>query len=631
MLPRKSLKSQARVLFVDNDVNSFYSYRIEMARAARDAGFDVHIACPPGKAVEILLNEGFTFHPIPMTRSGLTPWKELGTIVALFRLYRKLRPDLVHHLRLKPVLYGGLAAYGAGVPAVVGLLTGLGYVFTAETRKAIVLRKLVTWSCKVAFRRGNQRVIFQNPDDRFIFVENRILPAHKTVLIKGSGVNVKTYLPTPEPDGVPVVLLAARMLRDKGVVEFVEAARSLRAAGVRARFALVGETDPGNPTAISADQLRQWADSGDIEWWGLRGNMQEVLAQSHIVCLPSLREGVPKVLIEAAACGRAIVTTDAPGCREIVRHGENGLLVPVRDSRALAAALRLLIENAALRAGMGLKGREIVVEEFSVERVVNETLGVYRELLPTGAEDSRERNFLEQGARLSRRASGFSNAIKRSFDFVIALVALLVVSPILLILALIIKLGSAGPVFYRGVRIGRHGVPFRIFKFRTMVIDAEKLGGSATAEDDPRITPIGRFIRRNKLDEFPQFLNVLVGDMSLVGPRPEVKKYVDMYTEEEKAILELRPGITDWASIWNSNEAAVLEGSSDPEKAYEELIRPTKLALQLFYARNQSLVADVKILFHTFCKLLFEDWTPRELLPYGKVRRYKMISQLPTS
>ena len=186
MLPRKSLKSQARVLFVDNDVNSFYSYRIEMALAARDAGFDVHIACPPGKAVEILLNEGFTFHPIPMTRSGLTPWKELGTIVALFRLYRKLRPDLVHHLRLKPVLYGGLAAYGAGVPAVVGLLTGLGYVFTAETRKAIVLRKLVTWSCKVAFRRGNQRVIFQNPDDRFIFVENQILPAHKTVLIKGS-------------------------------------------------------------------------------------------------------------------------------------------------------------------------------------------------------------------------------------------------------------------------------------------------------------------------------------------------------------------------------------------------------------------------------------------------------------
>jgi lipopolysaccharide/colanic/teichoic acid biosynthesis glycosyltransferase len=231
---------------------------------------------------------------------------------------------------------------------------------------------------------------------------------------------------------------------------------------------------------------------------------------------------------------------------------------------------------------------------------------------------------------MSAQSSRMYEATKRSFDFLVALVALLLVSPLLLTLAVIIKRGSQGPVFYRGVRIGRYGVPFRIFKFRTMISNAEKLGGSATAEDDPRITPAGRFIRRNKLDELPQFLNVLVGDMSLVGPRPEVKKYVDMYTQEEKAILDLRPGITDWASIWNSNEAAVLEGSTDPERTYEELIRPTKIALQLFYARNQSLTSDIKILFHTFCKLLFEDWTPRELLPFGKVRRYKMMSQMPS-
>jgi lipopolysaccharide/colanic/teichoic acid biosynthesis glycosyltransferase len=223
-----------------------------------------------------------------------------------------------------------------------------------------------------------------------------------------------------------------------------------------------------------------------------------------------------------------------------------------------------------------------------------------------------------------------SEMLKRSFDFLVALTALLALSPILLAVAVLIKVGSPGPVFYRGVRMGLRGRPFRIYKFRTMVVHAEKLGGSATAEDDPRITSIGKFLRRHKLDELPQFLNVLGGDMSLVGPRPEVQKYVDMYSHEERAILELRPGITDWASIWNSNEAAVLEGSKDPEKTYEELIRPTKLALQLFYARNQSFGADIKILFHTFCKLLFEDWTPRELVPYGKVRRYKMISQLPT-
>jgi glycosyltransferase involved in cell wall biosynthesis len=393
--------AKPRILFVDNDVNSFYAYRIELARGARDSGFEVHVAAPPGKAAEILRAEGLQYHSIPMTRSGLAPWKEFSTISVLFRLYRRVRPDLVHHLRLKPVLYGGLAAYGARVPAVVGLLTGLGYVFIAETRRALVIRKLVVLSCKVAFRHGNQRIVFQNPDDQGVFIQNKILPAAQTVLIKGSGVDVHTYVPTPEPEGVPVVVLASRMLRDKGVVEFVGAARGLRGAGVLARFVLVGETDPGNPTAITADQLRAWADEGVIEWWGHQNDMRKVLSQSNIVCLPSLREGVPKVLIEAAACGRAIVTTDAPGCREIVREGENGLLVPVRDSKALADALRLLIESSPLRALMAAKGREIAVAEFSIERVVNETLGVYRELLaangPRGSQQ--QLNMVEQQAR----------------------------------------------------------------------------------------------------------------------------------------------------------------------------------------------------------------------------------------
>ena len=392
--------AKPRILFVDNDVNSFYSYRIEVAVAARDAGFEVHVAAPQGKAAEILRAEGFRYHPIPMTRSGLAPWKEFSTISALFRLYRRVRPDLVHHLRLKPVLYGGLAAYGARVPAVVGLLTGLGYVFIAESRRALVMRRLVVIGSKLAFRHRNQRIVFQNPDDQGVFIQNKILPAAQTVLIKGSGVDVNTYVPTPEPQGVPVVVLASRMLRDKGVVEFVEAARELRDAGVSARFVLVGDTDPGNLTAVSAEQLQRWADEGVIEWWGHQSDMRKVLSRSNIVCLPSLREGVPKVLIEAAACGRAIVTTDAPGCREIVREGENGLLVPIRDSKALADALRLLIESAPLRALMAAKGREIAVTEFSVERVVNETLGVYRELLASGPRDSQKQlNIVEQQAR----------------------------------------------------------------------------------------------------------------------------------------------------------------------------------------------------------------------------------------
>jgi lipopolysaccharide/colanic/teichoic acid biosynthesis glycosyltransferase len=174
--------------------------------------------------------------------------------------------------------------------------------------------------------------------------------------------------------------------------------------------------------------------------------------------------------------------------------------------------------------------------------------------------------------------------------------------------------------------VGLGGKLFSMLKFRTMVANAESLGGSATAADDPRLTALGKFLRRYKLDELPQLLNVLVGDMSLVGPRPEVKKYVNFFSPEEKAILTVRPGITDWASIWNSNEAAVLEGSQDPEKTYEELIRPTKLTLQLFYVRNHGLLVDLKILFHTVLKLMNDDWVPKELKPYGRVRRHRLTS-----
>jgi lipopolysaccharide/colanic/teichoic acid biosynthesis glycosyltransferase len=219
-----------------------------------------------------------------------------------------------------------------------------------------------------------------------------------------------------------------------------------------------------------------------------------------------------------------------------------------------------------------------------------------------------------------------ADSMKRLFDVVLSLVGLLLVAPLLLLIAVLIKLASPGPILYRGMRVGQFGRPFRILKFRTMVVDAERRGGSATAEDDPRVTSIGKLLRRYKLDELPQLGNVLMGDMSFVGPRPEIQKYIERYTQEEKGILKLRPGITDWASIWNSNEAAVLEGSSDPEGTYEELILPTKIALQLKYLQEHSFVTDLKILFHTFAKLLREDWTPEELQSYGKVRVYRVVA-----
>jgi len=215
---------------------------------------------------------------------------------------------------------------------------------------------------------------------------------------------------------------------------------------------------------------------------------------------------------------------------------------------------------------------------------------------------------------------------KRFLDVFVSVIGLVLLAPTLLLIALMVKLCSPGPALYRGIRVGLGGKPFAMLKFRTMVVNAESLGGSATAADDQRLTTIGKFLRRYKFDELPQLLNVLAGDMSLVGPRPEVQKYVNLYSPEEKAILTVRPGITDWASIWNSNEAAVLEGSHDPEQSYEELIRPIKLTLQLLYVRNHSVLVDLKIIFHTGLKLINEDWVPKELKPYGRVRRYRMTS-----
>ena len=215
---------------------------------------------------------------------------------------------------------------------------------------------------------------------------------------------------------------------------------------------------------------------------------------------------------------------------------------------------------------------------------------------------------------------------KRFFDVMVAAIALVFLAPVLLLTAVVVKVCSPGPVLYRGVRVGLDGRLFSMLKFRSMIANAESLGGSATAADDQRLTKIGKFLRRYKLDELPQLLNVLAGDMSLVGPRPEVQKYVNLYSREEKAILTVRPGITDWASIWNPNEAIVLEGSRDPEKAYEELIRPTKLTLQLLYVRHHTFVTDLKIIFHTAVKLINDDWAPKELKPYGRVKRYRMTS-----
>lgn len=377
------MKAQPRIVFVDNGLDSFCRDRMQLVQAARDLDLEIHVAAPRGRAPASSKNDGFAVHAIPMTRKGTSMWKEPATVLALLRLYRSLRPVLVHHLRLKPVLYGSLAAKLAGVPAVVNTLTGLGFIFTDQSEKTVPVRKWVEMGCRRAFRHHNLRVIFQNPDDRAVFIRKGIVTGEQAAVIKGSGVDLSLYRPSPEPDGVPVVILASRMLWDKGVAQFVEAARMLKSEGVQARFALAGEPDPENPAAIPYEQLEVWRECGEVEWWGLQApqDMPGVLARSHIVCLPSYREGIPRILIEAAASGRPIVTTDAPGCREVVRPGLNGIIVPSRDTSSLAGALRFLIEHREARIAMGNNNRQVAVQEFSQELVVAQFMAVYRDLL----------------------------------------------------------------------------------------------------------------------------------------------------------------------------------------------------------------------------------------------------------
>lgn len=369
-----------RLLYVVNNASFFLSHRLPLALAAREAGWDVHVATPMGPAVKEVEGIGLPWHSIQLSRSGVSPVHELGSLADLVRLYRRLAPDLVHHVTSKPVIYGTLAASIAQVPGVVNAVSGLGHAFSPGAPH--LLRAVAGLGYRVALRHQNMVVIFQNPEHQRKFVEARWVDKAHTILVPGSGVDVKRFRPVEtasDSEGELTVVLAARLLATKGVREFVQAARTLRASG-SARFVLVGEPDPGNPASIPTDEIARWLDEGVIEYWGFRSDMADVYASAHIACLPSHTEGMPKSLIEAAACALPIVASDEPGCRAVVTDGESGLLVPVADASALAAALGRLLGDSALRSRLGAEGRRRAVDEFAVEHIVSTHLRIYDEL-----------------------------------------------------------------------------------------------------------------------------------------------------------------------------------------------------------------------------------------------------------
>ncbi len=370
-----------KILFLVTEDWYFWSHRLPLARAARRAGAKVFIMAHLGQLRDAMEEEGLQVIPWNISRRSLNPLRELNALFQVIRVYRRERPDLLHHVALKPIVFGGVAARLCGGIASVNAVAGLGHVFTSSLWSMRLLRTLLSKLLRVALKGANAKSVFQNEDNRNLFLQEGIVSTEQSVVIRGAGVDIGEFIPQAEPTGVPVVMFASRILWEKGVREFVAAAVKLRDNGLLARFVLVGKPDPENPSSVPDEQLRGWQESGSVEYWGHRDDMAAVLAQSNLVCLPSYLEGLPKVLIEAAACGRAIVTTDVPGCREVVRHNENGLLVPPRDSDALADALASLIKNPSLRARLGARGRETVVREFSEETVFAQTLTIYRELI----------------------------------------------------------------------------------------------------------------------------------------------------------------------------------------------------------------------------------------------------------
>lgn len=362
----------------------FWKHRGHLARAARDAGFRVMVAAAPGKFVKNIEDEGFEYYPLSLERKSVNPLGQARVLLRLTILYRSLRPDIVHHVAVKPILYGAVAARLAGIKRRVNALTGLGYVFTANGLKRRLLRAFVSAWYRLALGGQGARNVFQNPDDMGLFISSGLTGQDHSVLIRGAGVDIERFSPSEEPSGPPKIVLAARMLRDKGVLELFKAAEILAARGLDFKVVLAGLPDEHNPTAIPEATLRSWNDRGYVDWSGHVEDMAGLLGDSHIACLPSHREGLPLFLLEAAASGRPIIATDVPGCREIVLHEKTGLLVPPRDPEALANALERLMRDADLRKRMGRAGRELAVSEFSERAVQEKTIALYKELIRAG-------------------------------------------------------------------------------------------------------------------------------------------------------------------------------------------------------------------------------------------------------
>ena len=375
----------AKVLMMAHWDWVLYNFRLPLARALREKGFEVIFVCPYGEYVPKLKEEGFRWIHWAIVRRSLNPVRELIAILHLASIYQREQPQIVHHFTIKPNFYGSIAALLARRDKVINTFTGLGFLFS-EHPLAIGLRSSVLPLAKLALRASKGWSVFQNRQDLETCLRLRLVLPERVVVIDGSGIDTRKFHPNHDspPDNhehPTVVLMAARLLWDKGVREFVEAARVLKARGLQVEFWLAGKPDNGNPMCVPEEFLKEWREEGLINWLGHRDDMPNLLQQVDIAVLPSYHEGVPRFLLEAAACGLPLVATDIEGCRVVVRDGVNGFLVPVKDPYALADAIETLIKKPELRRQMGIASRKIVEAEFDERIILNKWLALYDRVL----------------------------------------------------------------------------------------------------------------------------------------------------------------------------------------------------------------------------------------------------------
>jgi len=369
-----------KILLVGNDPDYFLMHRLPLARALAASGADLHVALPFARSDRRFSGHPFDLHGVSLRRGSVNPYMEGQTVMDLLSISRRVRPALVHHVTVKPILYGSVIARLLRTPCVVNSVTGLGYVFSSGSVRAKSLRTLLLPALRYGCKRRNVTMLFENQDDVGVYCSLGITESSRCLVIPSSGINVEDYLPSDSKRESATVMFLGRMLWDKGVGEFVEAARSVRQARPSSRFVLVGAAD-SNPESVSETDIGRWREERIVEYWGRRSDIAAVLQCADILCLPSYREGLPRALLEGAAAGLALVATDVPGCRDAVRHGVSGLLVPARDSTALARAILSLIDDTAGRREMGAAARRDVASRFSVASVVQKTCAAYAEAL----------------------------------------------------------------------------------------------------------------------------------------------------------------------------------------------------------------------------------------------------------